>query len=423
MIDDVRSLSPAMELSTEQLQEVLHGRKEFFDHYYFALIGNLKRNERRFFRYVAEYRDKNVEVLSTPYLTNYALFGINSKDTEIIFDVTGIEKSDVEKDIKTLKKFIVDGCRLHGFSSPVSQFDNFTSFRVILTLMMRYYLENRDDEKLKIVAAYMGYSMFFTTFTKFFKHGVRKETMVYTINNLTNKHKLKQVGSVDELLTYGIYKCILAYRQRLMDCTDLDLIYIVQQFKSRLRGYFLSIANKYYENDAKKEAVFASSDQLTTEEGSDFVERESSMGTVEKLAQSYTTYFFQKPIDDEILSIVSKMNQSSRTELKNALTGIRSDNAQINTLKHFYEALFFIYTEQEHGRSVNVHSKKFLSVMDQIYKKGNSKEKNILLVKNTLDQWLTQFSKTYREANRVAKINSYRKAIFQYFVFIVVLRK
>ena len=412
-----------MELSTEQMREILHGRKEFFDHFYFQLVNNLRRNESKFFRYVSQYRDKNVDVLSTPYMLNYCIFNLTGQDAKIVFDCTGIDEREVTKQVTELKKFIKEGAKMRGYSSPASLFENLTPFRVILTLMMRYYLERGERDKLRIICSYMGYSMFYSTFTKFFKYGVRNETMIYTINTLTNKHKLKQEGSVDALLTYGIYRCVDTYKQRLMDCTDLDVIYVIQQFKSRLRGYFKDIANKYYENDTKKEAVFSSSDRLDTEEGSDFVERESSIGNIEKLAQTYTTLFFQKPVDEEILSMVARLNQVARPELKNALTGIRSDNSQINVLKKFYESLFYLYSDYENGQVINVHSRKFMATMETIYKKGNSKEPNLVLVKKTLDEWLTQFSQVYREANRAAKINGYRKGIYQYFVFTVVLRK
>ena len=417
------SWTPAMELSTEQMHEILHGRKEIFDHFYLTVISNLKRNERKFFHYVSKYRDKNVDILSSAYPTNYCIFNLTGEDANIVYDVTGVTKKEVTAVITELKKFISDNCKLKGYSSPASFFENLTPFRVLLTLMMRYYLERGETDKLKIVCSYMGYSMFFTIFKNFFRYGVRKETMIYTINTLTNKHKLKQEGSVDGLLTYGVYKCMETYKRRVMDCTDLDVIYVVQQFKSRLRGYFKDIANKYFENDKNKEAVFSSSDRLKSEEGEDFVERSSTMGDVEKMAQTYSTLFFQKPIDEEILTIVARLNEAARPELKNALTAIRSDPSQIVTIKRFYESLFYLYSNAENGKTLDVHSRKFMSVMDSIYRKGNSKEKNISFIKGTLDEWLEKFSKIYRESHRAAKLNGYRKALFQYFIFVVALRK
>lgn len=415
------NLYPAMELTTEELHDILHGRKEFFDKFYFRIVTNLTRNERKLFKAIALYRDKNVDLLSTAYMTNYTVFGAN--DWNVIYDASGLDKNEVDDEIKTMKKFIVAQCKAKGYTSPASLFENFTPFRLILLFMMRYYMEKGDRQKLEYICSYMAYSMFYTVFHNFFRYGVRKETMIYTVNNLSNKHKLKQLGSVDALLTYGVSKCVDSYKKRIMDATDLDCIYVVQQFKSRLTGYLREIANRYFENDAKKEAIFQSSDRLDTEEGAEFVERDSSMGNVEQLAQAYTTLFFQKPIDGEILNMVARLNQAARPELKNALQGLRSDNTQINVLKRFYESLFYLYQEYEHGKAIDVHSRKFMATMESIYKKGNSKETNLVYIKTTLDSWLEKFSQIYREANRGAKLNSYRKAIYQYFVFTVVLRR
>lgn len=418
---DLTYLAPAMELSSAELQEILHGRKELFDRFYFKLTHNLPRNERKLFKAVAQYRDRYVDVLGTPYMTKYCIF--TEKDEAIIWEVSGLEESEVDAEIKTLKKFVNDTAKMKGYSSPASLFKNLTAFRVILILMMRYYMEKGQNDKLEVCCAYMGYSMFYSTFTKFFKYGLRKETMVYTVGTLTNKHKLKQTGSVDGLLTYGVHKCLDTYKQKVMNATDSELIYVIQQFKSRLSGYFKDIADKYYKNDKNKDAVFASSDRIEGEDGTNFVERDSSAGKVEALAQTYTTRFFQKPIDDEIITMVCRINETSRNELKNALTGVRNDNSQIPVVKNFYEACFFIYQDEVNGAIMDVHSRKFLTSMDIVYRKGNSKELNITDVKATLDKWLKQFSQVYKEANRSAKLNSYRKAIFQYFIFIVVLRK
>ena len=414
---------PAMELTTEELQVVLKGRKVFFDKFYFTIAKNLPRRERQFFTAVAKYRDKYVDILSTPYMTNYTLF--LGEDRKVVFDVCGLTQKEVDDEITVFRKFISEECKLKGFSAPNSLFENLTADRLIMMLMIRFYMERNNREKIGIVSQYMGYSMYFSTFTKFFPHGVRAETMVYTINNLTNKHKLKQEGTVEALLKYGVEKCAESYKSRIMDATDSDLVYVIQQCKSRLRGYFRDIANKYFENDANKEAVFTSRERLQgdDDDAASFVDRESSTGVVDQMASRYTNNFYRTPIDSEIVNMVCRINQVSKPELMNALSQIRNDKSKIIEVRSFYESIFYLYSEQNRGRAINVQSRQFMAAMDVIYRKGNSKEKNITAIKRTLDTWLKQFSDVYRDANRSSKLSGYRKAIFQYFVFVVALRK
>lgn len=411
---------PAMEVSTEELLSIIKGRKEFFNQFYPQIVKVMASGTPKLMRAIAAYRDRNIEVLSSPYLLNYTIFGVG--DEQVVWDITHIDPDVVAVEIKKLKDEIREGCKRQGFKAPASLFVNVTPLRVILLLIMRYYMERGQKDNLHEVCSYCAYSMFHTLFYNSFPYGVRKETMVYTMTNITNKHKLKNQKDVDSLLNYGITLCVQSYRQRLMDCTDHDMVYIIGQFKSRLRGYIVGIAQKYYENDKKKEAIFSSSEMLDTEEGSDFVERSSQAGDVEQLAQQYTTRFFQKPVDDEILKICAKMNQVSKPELKNAVSAIRTDKARIPEVKKFYSGIFYLYLENEGSSSIDVHSKKFLAAMDAIYKKGNSKEKNITMVKEMLDKWLNATSNTYREVTRAATINNFRKALYQYFIFSVTLR-
>lgn len=414
-------LTPAMELKATELNDVIGGRKELFNHFYPTVVSNLHSRTSQLMKDIAAYRDRNVQVLSSPYMMDYCVFDLKGRDADVVYRAIGIDKKELADAIKEMKKYIKDNCKLKGYSPPDSLFVNVTPFRVALLLAIRYYLEGGKKKEVSECCAYMGYSMYHTLFYGSFPNGVRPETMVYTMTNLTNKHKIKQQGSVDGLLTYGIELCTTSYRQKIMDSTDQDIIYVIGQFSSRIRGYIRDIAQKYYDNDEKKEAIFLSTERVDSDEGSSFVERTSRSGEIDKLASMYTSRFFQRPIDDTIVRICAQMNQISRNELKNALNTLRSDKARIPEIRDFYQGIFYLYSDADPD-NMNVHSKKFLSTMDAIYKKGNSKEKNITNVKAALDRWLNATSSTYRETTRAATINNFRKAIFQYFTFSVMMR-
>lgn len=410
----------ATEVTGTELDDIIGGRKEIFNTFYERVVKGMKARGKMMMDAVASYEDRNVENLSTPYLFNYTLF--TAEDKAVLWRVTGIKEEEVNGVIEELRRAIKDGCKLKGYTTPASLFVNVTADRVIMFLMLRYYLERGDKRSMERICAYAGYSMYYTLFTNFWPRPPRRETMVYTVNSLTKKHKLRNVESVGALLGYGVEVCTTTYKQKMMNCTDNDVIYVIGQWKSRIRGYIKGIANQYYENDKAKEAIFTSVEKIENEEGVDYVERSSKAGNIEQLAQQYSTRFFQKPIDDEIVQVCSKMNEVSRLEIKNALEALRADKARIPEVKAFYEALFYLFSEELGTATFDVHSKKFLASMDTVYKRGNSKDKNITTVKNMLENWLSATSQTYREATRNAKINSYRKAIYQYFVFGVALR-
>lgn len=421
---DLIGWSEATEMTKDELTDIIAGRKELFNRFYPQVVSGMRARGNQFLAHVARYRDRNIEVLSAPTLVDYSIF--SNEDQKIVWKVTDIDEADVDAEIKKLKTEIHDGCVHKGYKPPTESFKNLTAFRVCMLLIMRYYLERGEKDKLAEACSYTGYSMFYTLFRNFFPYGIRPETMAYTMSTMTKKHKLKQQKDVDGLLEYGIERCVVAYRQRIMDCTDHDIIYVINQFKSRLRDYFRSIASKYHENDKKKEAVFISTSAVASgDEGdeTEFIDRGSKAGDIEKYATQYTTRFFQKPLDEEILTYAAKLGEVPRQEIKNALTTLRSDRARIHELKTFYECLFYLYLANDDSHDLNPHSKKFLAAMDAVYKKGNSHDKNIVTVKGYLDSWLTATSASYREATRASKINGFRKAIYEYFIFAVALRR
>lgn len=416
-----QSFTPAMEMTASERIAIIQGRKEFFNLFYERVCAGMRARGNQLLRHIASYRDKNIETLSSPYLLGYTIFG--AEDRKVIFNVCGIPEDEVDAAIKGLKQDIKQGCIANNYKVPASLFENVESFRVILLLMMRYYMERGEKSKMEQLCAYAGYSMFYTLFYNSFPNGVRKETMVYTITSMSKKHIIRKLESVDSMLTYGIKLCVDTYRQRIMDCTDDDIVYIIGQWKSRLRGYIVGIAKVYYDNDEQKNAIFTSSERAETEDGTDFVERASKSGSVDKLATQYSQRFFQKPLDEQIIAMTSQFNSVARLEIKNALTSLRADRGRIAEVKSFYQSLFYLYLQDAGQDEVDVNTKKFLATMNAYYKKGNSKETNITTVKDMLDRWLKATSVSYKEANSPSTINNFKKALFQYFVFVVALRQ
>lgn len=413
----------AMEMTSAEFMNFIEGRKDLYDSFYEKVISGLKKNERQLFRYIAEYRDKNIEILSSPYMLKYMLFV--EEDSRIIFKVTGIDEDEATTKVNELKKFIKQNAKnTKAFkeSGALPDFSNLVPFRVILLFIMKYYLDSKQPKKLKEVCAYMAYSMYYSVFYNFFRTPPRKETMIYTMNNMSNKFKIKQFQSVDQLLEYAVENITTAYPTKFNEMTDYDIIYLISQAKTRIRGYIYNIKNEYLKNDLAKNAIFQSSDIVGDE--NDIIERRSSSGDVDKLAQMYTTDFFQRNINQQYVMIAAKSCNVPKNELLNALTILRDDDKNINDVHLFYSSLFYLYLNDDNGNSLtSVNTSKFLASMEAVYKRGNSIDKNIIIVKKLMDEWLQAGSEAYRATNRLATMNNFRKAIYTYFVFSVALRK
>ena len=132
---DLLQFAPAMEVTGDQLGSFMEGRKEFFNTYYDRVVAGMRRNNSRFLRIVSRYRDKYVEILSSPYMLKQTVFLPNT-DEKPVFDLVGITQAELEQTVKDTKKFIKTNCTAMGMAAP--DFQNLTAFRVLMVLIMRY---------------------------------------------------------------------------------------------------------------------------------------------------------------------------------------------------------------------------------------------------------------------------------------------
>ena len=373
--------------------------------YYSIIETKMQSIEKTLLRHISRYRDNNISILSSPYPLSYPLW--KADDNNIIFNLLGIDEDEFMSDILKVK-----------LPADVPIKKNFTPFPTLMILIMKYYIENLDNVKLNILFYYMAYSMYWSIFSKYFpSYKPREETMTYTINNLSNKFILKKLGSIDGLLYYSVSNTIEAYRKRVKRASDAELYYIIDALKTRLNNYFNKIKNEYEKNDKEKNVIFKS-DEI--DDASVIRDNTSVSGTVESLSIAYTNKFFASYVNQNIINKASKLTSVSASELKTTLNILLSDQ-RIDQVKKFYASLFYVFFSEPGVTEKTVQSMKFLGVMGKIYKKSNTTDKNIIAIKELMNEWLTEGSKSYRVSNREGTLNNYRKAIYYYFIFSIVM--
>ena len=150
----------------------------------------------------------------------------------------------------------------------------------------------------------------------------------------------------------------------------------------------------------------------------------SVSSSAESLAQKYANNFFMSDID------VNKVNQAlafsqevSKKELQSTLEYVLRE-AKPEEVIEFYSCVFYIYlTTDDPACTVDtVNSLKFLGTMYNVIKKGNSVNKNIIRMREIMDDWLVHGSNTFRLTQRDATKTNYRKAVYCYFILCVTMK-
>lgn len=395
---------------------VYNFKKEYTlrDNFFPYVESILPKTEKLLFRHIAEYEDRNSEILNSPYLTNYPVFMATGKDRDILFKCTQIDIDELDDAIKQVP--------LPGDKEEKA---NFTSLNVVILMIIRYYYmmymktkKKEYDDKLKVMYCYAGYALYWNRYRRQFLSKVSRvnsNVMIYTINELNYRYKLKQLGSIKALLLHSTQTATEAYLEELVDFSDEDIRYIIDQYSTRLGNYIKEIADRYYTNYRDKKEIMTGN-PLLDDQGTQR-EDTSRSAQIAVLAQKYTSSFYMTDINMSMvkLSIKQAGGESSATEVKTTLTHILN-NVPSEEVKRFYEAMFYVYIIKLGNDPSTVNGLNFLFGMRDVFKKGTSADPNIITIRTLLNKWLEASSNVYRVTKRDPTKTGYRKSVFFYFV-------
>ena len=394
---DSKSTSSRKIDNEKHLYTILEGYWKNIEEYY-------PKNEDKFMKQIARYRNRHLDQLSTIYPYSQPIFG--DDDTNIIYEVTNIDKSDIAA---TIKKVIFP-----SMATPVEK-KNFKPELCVLLMIARYYLKKQDPKKFNMTLRYLGYAMYWSVYYKYFHFNPRRETLEYTIDRLDNKFIIKQLQSVDALIMYCVSKCVRNNYAILDDGFDTAFAYIIDAIKGSMNGKMFKIYQEYKKDYDSGNIQFTGKDY-----DSSTSDVRSVAADVESAANKYTSKFFSNDVNAKIIRYCAESCAVSPQELRAVLRRL-IDLRLVEEVKQFYQCAFQLYFTAPEGDGNLENRQKFLVTMQQIYRRGNTKNPNDLKMKELLSDWLEKGSTTYSQTTRAATKGNYKKAIYQYFAFLVAL--
>lgn len=355
-------------------------------------------HEKSFLKSIVKYRDKWIDILSSIYPCDYPIFGDNEQ--KALFESAGINPKDLNNTIKMVT-----------LPEGVDAKANFTPIFTTLLMIIHYYLEKEDLEKLHLVTRYFSYSMYWSIFTRSFNISKpNRGVMEYTINRINNKFIIKQLGSVDSLLFYCTLGSLKNNADILEEFFDYAICYIIDGVKGAIGGKIKGIASEYYADYNNRATIFMGNDDMN------YDSRSASMD-IESYASQYTSKFFSEDPRRDLVKIASMIASVSELELLSTIR-LLLDNNNTSDVQEFYECLFYSYFKDT-GDSNLTDKKMFCNNAYAIYKKSHSKDKNAIKIRDLLNKWLMDGSSTFAKTKRDGTRNDYRRAVFMYFVLLV----
>lgn len=347
---------------------------------------------------IHKYIDRNTERLTTLGPVHRTIF--SEDDMRILYECAEVPP-DVIKNTVNMSPTIKGQWRIMN-----------NIFNPTIALAIRYYTVAKDNDTVKALLIYLTLSMYPSLHYKYFRVAEPNEAIMnYTINNLSNKFKIKQTGSIYGALVSTTEVCYNTNTNKIIRCTDKDVVDFIMDEKTRLNSLIKKISNEFYKNFEAKKYMNLDSDSLDDE---NYHETDSNIFAVERMTNNVTLKLVVDGPNMRLVELAARICKVSVSELRNYVNSmIISDNRE--DIRDVVESMLYLYIYGSQNNIQEVNSNKFLMYCSDMYKKSNTTDKNIIKIKKILDKWLEDLG-TYKKTQRHATINSFRKALFLFFV-------
>lgn len=359
-----------------------------------------KETQRKFSAIVASYVDRNVNRLSAAGPSKRTLF--SDMERNKVYDL-------IDFDPKICKAIVKQSNYIKASWKIVND-----PFNLVMMMILRYAKLNKLDQINQLAVTYLTLSMYPSLHYKYFKFEPNEAIMQYTINNLSNKFKVKQVGNILQALVDTTALADKTYDKNIRHANDKELTDYINAYKTRLNSLIKKIRDAF-------EKDYRSGNYMNTErdneDENDFKTSDSNSLLIQRIVDQVVLKLSVNGPDSRIVDISAKMNQVSVNETRNTLNQLTQNKDESVNIRALCESILYLYLFNGENHVNDLNGSKFLTFCLAVYKKSNTNDENVIKVKSILDTWIEKYSETYRKTQRVATLNNFRRALYTFFVF------
>lgn len=359
-----------------------------------------------FIKHIERYFDKNSEILFDQGPSKPLIFA--KTDKQAVYDFVNINPSTL---VETLKKIP----NIKKYRQIVNDDFIFLSVFVIREFHVQKMIKERD-----LMIMFLSSKSYSVRQKTSFKYGANENIMAYTVNNLNDKFKYKALKN-----NYNVVKDVAmtshsTYEKLLAEGTDDMVNTYFSQLNDRISKVMNKIAEEYYVNFENRK--YLNTLKTQDDETGSHLEYESSSGIAEDLADGTLNFFIASTINSSIARKVADKNKIPYISVYQTLLEIRKHESA-DSLSKFFKAIIGAIYETDNSILNRVCTIDFATVAIKQLSISNSSSKDLAYVKSELDRMLEKYCSKYALTERQATKMSYRNAIYNYFIYILIANK
>ena len=351
---------------------------------------------------IGNYLDSNVQKLSTAGPVHRTIF--SDSEMNAFYRILDLDPNEIKQYLKE-SEYIKSQWQI--MNNP---------FNSAITFCIRYFKMKKNAYMMDACVVYLTLSMYPSLHFKYFKYEPNENIMNYTINNLSNKFKIKTSNSIYQALVDTTKLSDRTYSKILIRGLDKDIVYYVQAYKTRINSMMRKLSNAFYEN--AKKGLYLNQDTESNDE-EDYKTADNDTALAERISDNVSMSLFVNGPDMKIITLAAKMSDVSVNEIRNTVNAISGDKRNQDDVKALTAAILYLFIFESKKSKDLIGSNDFVFYSLDIYKRANTYDKNIQKVKSVLDMWLNRYSATYKRSQRLATLNNFRKALFLFVVFTI----
>lgn len=345
-----------------------------------------------------------------------------------LYDIAPIDRMFFSKDdedalyntLKISKQEITDILqRTYYYNMQGFQSDQATAkdeHTVLSLTILRYFIIKNDQKDAELSMLYLSFSGKIYASAHFKSFPITPENyrhvMEYAINNMSNKYDIVKYGSVIGTVRSLGDTWIKSYKSRFKAYDDEDVVYLIQQLKSRISAFIKNIAKEYYKAFDNREYITYDSDNVTSDE---YHLADSDSLKLERVIDKSYSKLETTTTDFRLCKMCADSNVRT-DELKSIIDSIMTNPENFKMVKELIRNICTYYFLE--GKSKDVTSIDFISF--SISPKPNSKNELYLRDREILETLLLKNSTKYKtRSKRAATKISYNNSLLKYFVFLI----
>lgn len=392
------------ECSEEYITEASTESRHMMDSLYPKVESVLSKpsGSREFNSIVANYINYNQDALRTPGPQKLITFV--TKEKEKYYKLFGVSEAEIKKTIKEAVSKI-------NAKAQWQLIQNNPIF-VLFYAVARYYTLNRDEKGLNAILSVIALSNYPSIFTKYFPYEPNEYVMMYTIDNLSNHFIIKKTKTVFGALMALVKNSYSFHEKDFKIGSDAEVIRFIQRIRNDQNSFMKNIAIEYHKNHDAGLGVRKQAETMGDDDETAVVDNDNNTNRVDKVASSVLSKMLASGVDVKLCQVCSRANEVSLSEIRLCVLNMMSKE-HIPELRRAIEAICFSFLYETKLDINMINSKSFLEYGLKSYKATNTKNENVLLVKETIYKWCEDFG-INKKYQRPATRSCYGKAMFMY---------